>query len=53
LGDDRYHVVEFAIEAPSDALLAGARGTVKITAEESTLGKLAWLHLRRAFTRAF
>lgn len=53
LGDDRYHVVEFTLEAPSDVFLVGARGTVKITAEESTLGQLAWLHLRRAFTRAF
>jgi putative peptide zinc metalloprotease protein len=53
LGDDRYHVVELALDDPPAELFAGARGTVKITAAESTLGKLAWLHVRRAFARAF
>jgi hypothetical protein len=57
LGDDRYHVVELALDgldgATQSALFAGARGTVKITAERTTLGELAWLHLCRTFTSVF
>jgi putative peptide zinc metalloprotease protein len=57
LGDDRYHVVELKLddidEATQLALFAGARGTVKITAERTTLGELAWLHLCRTFTSVF
>jgi putative peptide zinc metalloprotease protein len=57
LGDDRYHVVELELdgidEATRLALFAGARGTVKITAERTTLGELAWLHLCRTFTSVF
>jgi len=53
LGDDRYHVVELSVDAAEDALFAGARGSVQITAANSTLGKLAWLRLRQALARTF
>jgi putative peptide zinc metalloprotease protein len=58
VGDDRYHVVEIAMDAtppesPAHSLLAGARGTAKIATYDSTLGELAWLHVRRLFMRAF
>lgn len=53
LGDDRYHVVELAFDAPDEALFAGARGVAKITTYDTTLGELAWTTLRRAFSRAF
>ena len=53
VGDDRYHVVELAVEAADARLLAGERGTVKIATYESTLGELAWLKLRQMFAGAF
>ncbi len=53
LGDDRYHVVEIALDASADGLFAGARGMAKIATYESTLGELAWLHVRRALARVF
>ena len=42
LGDDRYHVVKLTLDAPSDALLASARGTTKIAAYDATVGELLW-----------
>jgi putative peptide zinc metalloprotease protein len=53
LGDDRYHVVELAVDATDDSLFAGARGVAKITTYDTTLGELAWTTLRRAFSRLF
>jgi hypothetical protein len=53
LSDAPYHVVEISVDAPDATLFAGARGTARIAAERSTLGELALLRLRRAFTRAF
>jgi putative peptide zinc metalloprotease protein len=72
LGNERYHVVEIALDSDSAGaaagsprsataglpssgrqvtLLAGARGTAKITAHASTLGQIAWRRLRQLFTR--
>lgn len=53
VGDDRYHVVEIALDASAESLFAGARGTALIATNETTLGKLAWMHLRRALARVF
>ncbi|HYO24179.1 MAG TPA: HlyD family efflux transporter periplasmic adaptor subunit [Lacipirellulaceae bacterium] len=53
MGDDRYHVVELHVAAPVGKLFAGARGTAKIVAEQSTLGAIAWQHVQRTFSKIF
>jgi putative peptide zinc metalloprotease protein len=52
LGDDRYHLVQIALDQPADQLFAGARGVAKIATHESTLGELAWMQVLRVFARA-
>jgi len=51
LGDDRYHVVQIAVDSDGLSLLPGARGMVKITTERSNVGSLMLDALRRAMQR--
>jgi putative peptide zinc metalloprotease protein len=53
LGDDRYHVVELALDDSARELFAGARGAARIATQGSTLGQLAWMHVRRLFARVY
>jgi putative peptide zinc metalloprotease protein len=51
LGDDRYHVVQIAVDGEGLALLPGARGVVKITTERSNVGSLVLDAFHRAMQR--
>jgi putative peptide zinc metalloprotease protein len=51
LGDDRYHVVQIAVDDAGLALLPGAHGTAKITTERSNIGSLMLDSVRRALQR--
>ena len=53
LGDERYHVVQIALDDQSLSLLPGIRGTAKISTYESSIGRLVMNTLRRTFQRVF
>ena len=52
VGDQRYHVVEIALDDAAP-LFAGARGAARITTYDSTLGENLWRRLRQTFARLF
>ena len=51
LGDDRYHVVQIAVDDANLPLLPGAHGTAKITTERSNIGSLVLDSIRRTLQR--
>ena len=51
LGDDRYHVVQIAVDAADVPLLPGAHGMARITTERSNIGSLVLDSIRRTLQR--
>jgi putative peptide zinc metalloprotease protein len=53
LGDERYHVVQIAIDGDAQPLLPGSRGVARIITDESNVGTLALDSLKRLLQRVF